>query len=79
MATVSRFLIEGRWPMNDVTAAILANETLTPAEVQRILRASRSSIYRGISKGSIPSFRIDSNVRIPSAWLRALLLTTIAA
>jgi hypothetical protein len=66
--------------MNDTNAAILAHETLTPLEVQQILRASRSSVYRGIRKGSIPHFHIDGNVKIPAAWLRALLnLTTGAA
>jgi hypothetical protein len=66
--------------MTEVTnGALLDYDTLTPAEVQKILRASRSSIYRGISKGSIPSFRIDDNIKIPAAWIRGLLRTTVAA
>ena len=65
--------------MTNTNAAILANETLTPAEVQGLLRASRSSIYRGLSSGRIPHFKIDRTVKIPSSWLRALLLTAVAA
>jgi hypothetical protein len=65
--------------MNAATTALLDNATLTPLEVQQILRASRSSVYRGIRKGSIPHFSIDGNLKIPAAWVRALLLTTVAA
>ena len=60
--------------MTDSNAAILANETLTPAELQGLLRASRSSIYRAIENGSIPHFTINRRVLIPTNWIRNLLM-----
>jgi excisionase family DNA binding protein len=60
--------------MNSLTAELLANETLTPAEVQRILRASRSTIDRGLRDKTIPHFHLGRSVKIPTQWLRALLL-----
>ena len=73
------FFNEAKNAMNATTTALLDNATLTPAEVQVILRASRSSIYRGLNSGTIPSFRINKTVLIPAAWLRALLLPSVAA
>jgi len=60
-------------------AAMLANETLTPSETSHILRASLSSVRRGIANGRIPSFAINRRRRIPSAWVRALLARTVPA
>lgn len=71
------FFNEAKNAMNATTAAMLDNATLTPREVQVILRASRSTVYRGLNSGTIPSFRINKTVMIPAAWLRALL--TVAA
>jgi hypothetical protein len=65
--------------MTNINAAILANETLTPAELVQILRVSPSSIGRGLRNGTIPHFSINRRVMIPSAWLRALLNPTVAA
>jgi hypothetical protein len=56
------FLLKGHSAMNAITTAMLDNATLTPREVQFILRASRSSVYRGLNSGTILSFRINKTV-----------------
>ena len=38
----------------------LTAEILTPAEVQKILRVSRSMVYKFASSGRIPCIRIDT-------------------
>lgn len=58
-------------------AALLENETLTPAELMQVLRTSRSSVYRGLRNKSVPHFKFQRRVMIPTSWLRALL--TVAA
>jgi hypothetical protein len=66
--------------MNDDIAAILSYPTLTPREVQRVLRSSRSSTGNAIRNGTIPSFRIDNNIKVPTSWILTKLgLTTKAA
>jgi hypothetical protein len=73
------FLNKGPRAMDDVTAAILLHKTCcTPQEVQRLLRSSRSSTYKAIRNGTIPSFRLNKAIRVPTSWLRAVLTATAA-
>lgn len=47
-------------------------EYLTPAEVQQILRISRSAVYAAIRDGSLPHIRVGKLIRIPSAVLKVV-------
>ena len=46
---------------------------LTVPEAAHLLRLSRSSTYTAVSLGYLPSVRIGSSIRIPTAELRRLL------
>jgi hypothetical protein len=59
--------------MNPVTAAILFHDTCSPQELRRILRSGRNSTYNAIASGTIPSFRVGNNIKIPTSWLREKL------
>lgn len=65
--------------MNNINAALLANETLTPAELVQILRVSPSSVARGIRNGTVPHFKFNRRILISAEWLRGLLSLTTAA
>jgi excisionase family DNA binding protein len=59
--------------MNAVTAAILFHDTCSPLEAQRVLRISKSLVYRAIHSGEIPSFTIGGSIKVRTAFLRAKL------
>ena len=46
---------------------------LTVRETARVLRMGRSSTYTAVNLGYLPSVRIGSSIRIPTAELRRLL------
>jgi hypothetical protein len=48
--------------MTTDNAAILANDLLTPAEIQRVLRCGKNALYNSIKSGDIPSFRFGGFV-----------------
>ena len=41
------------------------HQNLTPAEVRKFLRVSRSRIYEMIEQGEIPSIKLGRLIRIP--------------
>lgn len=47
--------------------------TLTVEQTARLLGISRSSAYRGIHSGQIPSFRIGGRILVPTGKLLDLL------
>jgi excisionase family DNA binding protein len=47
-----------------------ADKLLTPLEVQQILGLSRSTVYRLLSNGLLPTVRIQRSVRVPLRLLR---------
>ena len=59
--------------MNKVTAAILANDTISPDELRAILRAGRTATYAALKSRQVPSFTFGGSIHIPSAWVRAKL------
>jgi hypothetical protein len=59
--------------MTNAIADLLLNPTVTPAELQRILRSGKSSTGKALAAGEIPSFRVGRNRKIPTAWVRAKL------
>jgi hypothetical protein len=67
--------------MIDPIATILTDQfTVTPTELQLILRSGRKATYRAIAAGTIPHLRVGNNIRISTAWLRKNLgLDTVAA
>lgn len=46
---------------------------LTPEEVRRVIRVSRSKIYELLDSGEIPWVPFGKLKRIPGLWLRMLL------
>jgi excisionase family DNA binding protein len=52
--------------MNDV-------RVLTVEEAARVLRIGRSSVYRAIARGDLPSIRVGRTVRVPVHRLREIL------
>jgi len=65
--------------MDPTIAALLRTPALTPQEVQRVLRSSRSLTYSSIRNGTIPSFRLGKTIKVPTAWLKATLGLTESA
>ncbi len=47
--------------------------TLTVEQAGRLLGISRSSAYRGVNRGEIPSFRIGGRIIVPTGKLLDLL------
>ena len=50
-----------------------SREFLTPLEFGRLFRIGRSTVYAAVGDGSIPSVRVRGVLRIPVAYVRALL------
>ena len=46
---------------------------LTVAEVARLLRLSRNTVYRLVATGAIPAVRVGGGIRVPLAMLEARL------
>jgi excisionase family DNA binding protein len=46
---------------------------LTVDEAARVLRVGRSSVYRAIARGDLPSIRVGRSVRVPVHRLREIL------
>jgi excisionase family DNA binding protein len=51
----------------------LAERVLTVDEAARLLRIGRSSCYRAIARGEVPSIRVGRRLRVPGAALARLL------
>ena len=48
-------------------------KTLTVSDMARLLRMSKSSIYKYAETGKIPSLKIGTNVRFTEAQLKSFL------
>jgi excisionase family DNA binding protein len=45
-------------------ATITEGDLLTPAEVAKIMRVSKSTVYRWVEEGTLPAMRLGGVVRI---------------
>jgi len=45
-------------------ATITEGDLLTPAEVAKIMRVSKSTVYRWVEEGTLPAMRMGGVVRI---------------
>jgi excisionase family DNA binding protein len=52
---------------------VLTRPTVDVALAGRVLGVGRSAAYRAARDGSLPSFRIGSQYRVPTAKLREML------
>jgi excisionase family DNA binding protein len=48
-------------------------ETLTVEEWRQIMRISRTTAYKEIREGRVPSIKIGDAIRIPTQWIRCQL------
>jgi hypothetical protein len=71
--TTPSTVTETEFLMTNAIADLLSHPTVTPAELQRILRSGKSSTGKALAAGEIPSFRVGRNRKIPTAWVRAKL------
>lgn len=60
--------------MNDTRPRVL-----TVGEAATALRIGRSTAYRAVAEGEIPSVRIAGSIRVPSAAIDALIATPARA
>lgn len=59
--------------MSDDILAVLQNPTVDVAQAGRVLGISTRTAYKAVKDGSLPSFKVGSQYRIPTAKLREML------
>jgi excisionase family DNA binding protein len=52
---------------------VIQPTVLTVPEVARTMRISRTTAYRLVENGTIPSVRLGRSVRVPARWLNQQL------
>lgn len=55
------------------------NEMLTPSDIARILKISKSGVYNLLKRGEIPYLRVGKKIRVPAKSLNEFIESQTAA
>ncbi|MFE2997376.1 excisionase family DNA-binding protein [Nocardia sp. NPDC059246] len=59
---------------DDAMRRLITEPTVSVEDTARLLGIGRSTVYAAVKSGEMPSIRVRSRVRIPSNWVRHMLL-----